>query len=171
MQLRGGRRLDHFPSGLPLGDRTKESLPLPQRDKQVQHRHPTLPHGGAGLHDGLRLRPELVEQRDQGGLIVARLRRVIRGARVVRGVSDLVATVTLHDTERAFLPHGASLGSQRLHDSLASHRRVRLVCVALVPTPPGLLSPRMCGGGGRGQRLKKRGGCAALNQMLDELMP
>ena len=97
-----------------LGGRAEESLPLPQRDQHVQPCDPTLAHGGAGLRDGLRLRPELVEQCDQGGLIGARIRLVIRGARVVEGVADLVTTVTLHDTERAFLYHDSLYGPRPL---------------------------------------------------------
>jgi hypothetical protein len=56
----------------------------------MQNRHPPLSRGGAGLCDGLRLRPKLVEQRDHGGLIVARIRLVIRGARIVGGVTDFL---------------------------------------------------------------------------------
>ena len=75
----------------------------------MQHRHPTFPHGGAGLRDGLRLRSKLVEQRDHGGLIGARIRRVIRGARVVGGVANLVTTVALHNTERTVLHHDSPM--------------------------------------------------------------
>ena len=79
---------------------------------QGQHRHAPSLHGGPGLRDGRRLRPKLVEQREQSGLIGAHTRLALQGTRVVGGVADLVATVTLHDTERAVLHHDALQGLQ-----------------------------------------------------------
>src|SRR5262245_19503388 len=79
----------------------------------MQDRHATGLHGRAGLTDRHRLRAEVVEKRDQGVLVVTRIRLAIGVVWIVGGIADLIATATSHDTQRAFLRHARSFASHR----------------------------------------------------------
>src|SRR4030095_4000320 len=57
------------------------------------------------------LHPAVAQQRDQGALVGALIRRSVHAVRIVRGVADLIGVSTFHNTQNAVLRHPFSLSS------------------------------------------------------------
>src|SRR5262249_19746179 len=118
-------------------------LPLRLSEENGQHSHPPVPQFGERLVERPGLKPTVMQQRDQGTLIGARIRLPIHVMRIGRGVAHLIGRPTPHDTQHACFGHLLFLSACMLRLCASVPSSPRGCCCPSLPSPPCRSLPRL----------------------------